>query len=80
MLDWITRLLLIPLKPLLTKQLGSVLRTLLATLAGFLVSKGVTNHEQADIFIGVNFDVLMGVLTYVVAQTSSWIEKQKREK
>lgn len=79
MLDWLTKIVLIPLKPLLTKKLGSILRTALAALAGYLVSHGLANEEQADIFIGVNFDILMGVSTYALAQLSSWYEKIKRK-
>lgn len=56
--------------------LGSIARTLIAAIAGWLVSKGVVEAGAAQSFIDAAVPVVSGVLVYLVAQGWSIVQKR----
>ena len=80
MREWITDKLLKLVYPLVTPKLGSFLRHGLTALSGYLVGKGIISAESADQVVAVNYDLLMGVGTFAIAQLASLIEKLRKNK
>ena len=65
-------------KTLLKKYAASIIRHLLTALAGYLISRGIVDVEESEIFISTNFEVLLGSVVYLFGQT--WSFKEKRSK
>lgn len=70
MLEWLK-------EKILTKYLGSILRTALAALGGFLVAKYGIDQATADQLVANLYTVAMAVLPIVIAQVWSLIQKAK---
>lgn len=58
------------------KYVGSVIRTGMAVVAGYLVAHGVSD-ETANTFISSSGDVIAGVVTYALTQVWSIAQKAK---
>lgn len=67
------------IEPFLTKTLGSFLRTGLAVVGGWLLSKGIVDPDTTREFLGLSYEVIMGLAAYLIAQGFSLLEKQKRD-
>lgn len=64
--------------PFVSKYAGSFIRTALAALGGYLISKNLADAQTADTFIKATEALLMGILPILIAQLSSLVEKLKR--
>lgn len=73
-MDWIKEKLLGLFAP---KYIGSVVRTLLAALAGVLISIGIPK-ESVDVFTSSADPILTGVIIYIVTQGWSLINKKAK--
>lgn len=67
------------IEPFLTKYLGSMLRHAMSGLGVWLVAKGITDGDTAREFLGLSYEVLLGVASYLIAQGFSLAEKMKRK-
>jgi len=61
----------------LSKYLGSFVRTLLAVLAGYLVSQGIIPDAAIVESLAENLtEILSGIILYLLAQGSSLVQKK----
>ena len=65
--------------PIALKYIGSVVRHGLTFVAGVLVAYGVSNEQGAQ-FVASNYEVIMGLVAYMLAQGFSFAEKKKDQK
>lgn len=81
MLDWIKQKLAQFLNAtFLSKYIGSIVRTAFAALGGFLVAKGVIKDSAAvDQLAQPTIEIILGVVSWLIAQGASFAEKSKRE-
>ena len=56
---------------------GSIARHITTMIAGVLVAHGLLEQDQTEVFATVNSEVLVGVITYAVAQTFSLFKAKK---
>lgn len=68
------------LAPFISKYVGSFVRTALAALGGYLISQQWADAETADNFIKAFEALLIGIIPVLIAQLSSLVEKNLREK
>lgn len=65
-------------KKLIEQYIGSLVRHGLTFLAGILVTKGIISGDGAG-FINTNYEIVMGVITYAIAQGFSFTEKKREQ-
>lgn len=70
MLEWLKQ-------KILTKYTGSIIRTVLAALGGYLIAQYGLDSEIVEKFISSTTEVLVAVLPLVIAQIWSLIQKYK---
>lgn len=70
MIDWIKQL-------FMSRYLGSIVRHAMTALSGFLLAIGI-EPEVVESFASSGTTVLIAVLTYVIAQGFSYLEKKQR--
>ncbi len=73
-MDWLKEKIMLLFAP---KYIGSVVRTLLATIAGLLISIGIPK-ESVDIFTNSADPILTGVILYIVTQGWSLLNKKTK--
>lgn len=62
-------------KNLVAKYLGSIVRHGLTLLAGVLITYGLIKDDGAS-FVNANYDIIMGLITYIGVQIMSFAEKK----
>lgn len=68
-------------KAFLSKYLGSWVRTAFAALGGLLVAKGITPDDSSvQALIQPTTEILLGVLSWAIAQGTSIAQKKLEEK
>ena len=65
-------------KHLIEQYIGSLVRHGLTFLAGILVTKGIISGDGSG-FVATNYEVIMGIVTYAIAQGFSFGEKRKEQ-
>jgi hypothetical protein len=67
------------ISPLISDHLGSVIRTLLAVGAGYLVAEGYATEEDATDAARANYELIIGILGALGVQIASIANKIKRK-
>lgn len=70
MLEWLKQ-------KILTKYTGSIIRTALAALGGYLIAQYGLDSELVEQFINNTTEVLVAVVPLIIAQIWSLIQKYK---
>lgn len=63
-------------RKIIVKYVGNVVRHLLSLLAGILVAKGVLGADEAEAFVAANAEVVIGVVSYALAQGLSILKEK----
>lgn len=66
------------MKIILERYIGSLVRHALTFLSGILVTNGIL-HDDGGTFVATNYEVIMGLITFAIAQGFSFSAKKSAE-